>query len=138
MIGEDFDREKLKNLVELYKIRARTLKDFNDHLKVYYQDVSEFDEKGVSKHMKKEGTKALLENWSGRLSSIEGFDHSSLEEACRACSEELGVKAARLIHPTRVAISGRTTGAGIFEMMEVMGKDTVLKRLDYAIKNLAQ
>lgn len=137
IIGADFDREKLGNLIELYKIRARTLNEFPAHLRPFYSDDLTFDEKGVSKHLKKDGTKTLLEKWIARLESLGKFDHASLEEACRVLSEELGVKTGRLIHPTRVSISGMTTGAGLFEMMEAMGRDTVLKRLKYAAANMA-
>ena len=45
-------------------------------------------------------------------------------------ADELKLKAAELIHPTRVAISGKTVGAGLFEMMELLGRDKVLKRLE--------
>ena len=44
-------------------------------------------------------------------------------------ADELKVKAAELIHPTRVAISGKTVGAGLFDMMELLGREKVLKRL---------
>ena len=137
IIGEDFDREKLLNLVELYKVRMKTLADFTKHITIFYSDEIHFDEKAVEKHLKKEGARELLTKWRERLSDLGSFDKNSLEENCRSLAEELGVKPAKLIHPTRVAISGRTTGAGLFEMMEVIGKDTVLKRLDYVIKNLA-
>ena len=48
-------------------------------------------------------------------------------------AEEKGLKAGQVIHPTRVAISGKTTGAGLFEMMETLGKDKVLERIRKAI-----
>ncbi|RLG67654.1 MAG: glutamate--tRNA ligase, partial [Methanobacteriota archaeon] len=87
--------------------------------------------------LKKEGAKKVLSAWRGSLASVEPFNKEPLEEACRKLAEEMNIKPSKLIHPTRVAISGTTIGAGLFEMMEVMGKDTVIKRLDYAIDNLA-
>ena len=51
------------------------------------------------------------------------------EEAYRKLADELKVKAAELIHPTRVSISGRTIGAGLFDMMELLGRDKVIARL---------
>jgi len=137
IIGEDFDREKLLNLVELYKIRMKTLSDFTGHIAVFYSDKVHFDEKGVEKYLKKEGARRLLEVWRDRLVTLDSFDKNILEENCRNLAQELGVKPAELIHPTRVAITGLTTGAGLFETMEVMGRDTVVKRLDYAINTLA-
>jgi len=137
IIGENYDREKLKNLIELYKIRTRTLTDFIGHLKVFYGDELVFDEKGVNKHLKKEGTKELLAKWKERIEVLESFDKAALEEDCRKLADELGVKPAKLIHPTRVAISGRTHGAGLFEMMEALGKEKVVSRIDYAVRNIA-
>jgi len=138
VIGENFDREKIINLVELYKVRIRTLPEFAGHAKIFYTDTLEFDEKGVEKHLKKEGTKKLLSTWSEELAALDNFDKDALERRCRSVAEKLGVKPSALIHPTRVAISGRTIGAGLFEMMEVLGRDTVLRRMDYAINNLAR
>jgi len=136
-IGEDFDRGKLSDLIELYKVRVRTLTDFPEHIKVFYLDKIDFDPEGVERHLKKKGTKEILSKWRKRVFSLSSFDKITLEKNCQLLADELEVKPASLIHPTRVAISGRTTGAGLFEMMEVMGKDVVLKRLDYAIENLA-
>ncbi len=137
IIGKDFDREKLLDLIELYKVRMKTLADFAEHVSVFYSDKIDFDEKGVKKHLKKKGAKKLLATWAKRLSGLSSFKKDILEENCRKLADELNVKPSGLIHPTRVAITGRTVGAGLFETMEVMGKDMVLTRLDYTIKNLA-
>ena len=137
LIGEDFDREKLLNLVELYKIRIRTLAEFPGHIKPFYADRIDFDQKGVDKHLKKEGAKDILTRWKQRLDGLDSFGKGVLEEQCRQLAEELNVKPAKVIHPTRIAISGSTKGAGLFEMMELMGKETVLKRIGHAIDNLA-
>lgn len=137
LIGEDFDREKIADLVELYKIRIRTLTEFPVHIKPFYADDLDFDQKGVDKHLKKEGVKEILLKWKEKLSGLSNFEKKALEENCRQLAEELSIKPAKVIHPTRMAISGSTKGAGLFEMMEVMGKDKVITRLEYVIKNIA-
>jgi len=53
-----------------------------------------------------------------------------MEDSYRKLADGLGLKAAELIHPTRVAISGKTVGAGLFEMMELLGRDKVMRRLE--------
>jgi glutamyl-tRNA synthetase len=55
------------------------------------------------------------------------------EEITRSIAEELGVSAGKVIHPTRVAMSGRTKGPSLFHLMEVLGKDEVLHRFNRAI-----
>lgn len=137
IVGENFDMEKLLRLVELYKVRMKVLADFPGRIKCFYADELEYDSAGAEKHLKEKGTKDILLKWRDRLGSVKDFEKAALEEACKGLAGELNTKPARIIHATRMAISGATQGAGLFEMMEVMGKDTVLARLDYAIKNLA-
>lgn len=136
-IGEDFDREKMLRLVELYKVRMKTLADFAGHIKPFRGSDIEYDPVGVEKHLKQVGARDLLSRWRKELAALESFSVISMEERLRALAEELKIKPARIIHATRMAISGSMTGAGIFETMEVMGRDTVLKRIDYVIENLA-
>jgi glutamyl-tRNA synthetase len=64
-----------------------------------------------------------------RLDALPSFTAPEMEAACRKLAEERGLKPAGLIHPARVAISGKTSGAGLFEMMELLGKEKVLRRL---------
>ena len=52
----------------------------------------------------------------------------------RAVAEEFGVKASEVIHPVRVAVSGRTTGPGLFEILATLGKERCLRRLDRALE----
>jgi glutamyl-tRNA synthetase len=86
-------------------------------------------EEESKKYVETEGGCASLEAFASRLEALENFDHDAIEKACRELAEEKGVKPAVLIHPARVAVSGKTKGAGLFEMMEVLGKDAVLKRM---------
>ncbi len=130
LIGEDFDREKLLNLVELYKIRIRTLAEFPARVRPFYVKDIDRDPKAVEKHLAGEEAKNLLAQWRRALSELDSFDRTKIEENCRATASRLGVKPSKLIHPARVAISGTTAGAGLFEMMGIMGKDTVFRRID--------
>jgi glutamyl-tRNA synthetase len=62
------------------------------------------------------------------------FSHASIETALRQLAEELQIKPTKLIHPTRLALSGRTIGPGLFEMIELLGKEKVIRRLRRAIE----
>ena len=73
-----------------------------------------------------------------QIESIAALPESELtagkyEEITRAVAEELGVGAGKVIHPTRVAMSGRTKGPSLFHLMELLGKDEVLRRFNRAI-----
>jgi glutamyl-tRNA synthetase len=60
----------------------------------------------------------------------DGFDPAPYEAALRRCQEELGLeKFSAVVHPTRVKLSGRTAGPGLFELMAVLGPAEVARRL---------
>jgi len=72
---------------------------------------------------------------SGRLHA-EGCA-AALEALFRALAEEKGVGAGKLIHPVRLAVSGVSFGPGLFEMLEALGRDTVVRRLRRARAHVA-
>jgi len=70
------------------------------------------------------------------LANVE-FKHDPLDQALRAAAQELGVKAGQMFQPIRVAVCGRRNAPGLFETLEVLGKETTLDRITHAIKLLA-
>ena len=124
--------EKLLQVIKLYKVRIKTLSEFAPMTDHFFSDNYQVEEKGVAKHLSSQESKDILSDFSLRLEKISDFSHSVIEEVCRVMAEEKKLKAGQIIHPTRVAISGKTTGAGLFEMMEVMGKDKVIERMKKA------
>jgi glutamyl-tRNA synthetase len=68
------------------------------------------------------------------LGGVQDFSKERLEEVVRALAERLGVKPAQLIHPTRLAVTGMTVGPGLFDILEILGKECVINRLTRAIK----
>ena len=67
------------------------------------------------------------------LSTVPAFDHATLEIALRAAAVDLGVKAGQMFQPVRVAVCGRKNAPPLFETLEVLGRDTVLTRLEFAL-----
>lgn len=126
---EGLDDERWLNIVSIYKERTRTLEDFISVYNIFYNAEIEYDEKGVEKYLKKSNSKDIITRCINVLKGLSKFDKASIEESYRKLADELKLKAAELIHPTRVAISGKTVGAGLFEMMELLGRDKVLERL---------
>ena len=120
----------------LYKSRIRTFQEFSEQADFFFVEKVAFDSKAVEKHLKGENIKRDLEEW--RKALIQEGDFSKpeiLESLLRKTAERLGINASALIHPTRVAISGRSVTPGLFEVMALLGKEVVLKRIDYVIIN---
>jgi glutamyl-tRNA synthetase len=69
-----------------------------------------------------------------KIAGSSDYNRSSLEELYRGLAGERGLSAGALIHPTRLAMSGVSFGPGLFEMMELLGRETVLRRLRKAVE----
>ncbi len=127
-IHENYDRKKLEDIVRLYQGRISTLVDFLDWAGFLFIDDFVVDEQAKSKYLSQDHTKTfrLL---SERLRQIKDFNTASAEEVFRNLVTELGVKAGDLVHPVRVALTGKEVGPGLFETMVVLGKEKTVQRL---------
>ena len=131
------DKAYLEKVVELYKTRFRTFDEFEELTKCFFTDDFPTDEKSqkkLNKHLKDNETKKALSEFKDELQKLTDFDKEKVEKVCRRVAEKHKLKPAAVIHPTRVAISGKTAGAGLFEMMELLGKDKVTERLTKVLK----
>lgn len=130
-IQEDFDRKKIKNSVELFKGRMDTFLDFLERADFVFVDKLRIDREISQKHLSQERKKEfrLL---AERFRQAEPFDVATTEKIFRDLVTELGVKAADLVHPVRVAITGRDVGPGLFETIVLLGKEKTVERLENA------
>jgi glutamyl-tRNA synthetase len=124
----------MMKFVGLLKERCRLLTDFVSQGSYFFTDEFDYDEKGIKKHFASVEVADNLERWLGMLKDIEPFNVESLENALRKLAEELEMKAALLIHPTRLALTGTTKGPSLFELIELLGKKKCLLRIEKAIE----
>ncbi|MDH7578003.1 MAG: glutamate--tRNA ligase [Bacillota bacterium] len=123
-------------VVGAVRTRVKTLEEVADAAAYFFFDDFSYEEKGVKKYFKKPGVVELLETAGRRLKELESFDLQSVEEAYRSLSAELGIGTGEIIHPTRLALTGRTMGPGLFDIMVILGKQKTLQRLARAVKFL--
>ncbi|MBI4372237.1 MAG: glutamate--tRNA ligase [Candidatus Omnitrophica bacterium] len=117
----------------LYKSRIRTFQEFLEQADFFFDDELKFDPLAVRKYLK-ESTKGYLEAFKKKLEANGDFSNpAALEGLLRKTAEELQADGRELIHPVRVAISGRSVTPGLFEVMLLLGKEVVLKRIQYVI-----
>jgi len=133
---DDTDKDWLLKVVHLFKERSRTLVDFFEWSSYVFEEEIKFDNEAVNKRLKKDKSLEILNNSVKLFFGVDAKDFNSLvlEAACRKLAEEMNVKAADIIHPVRVAVSGRMMGPSLFELLGVLGKDKVIKRLEAAKK----
>jgi glutamyl/glutaminyl-tRNA synthetase len=75
----------------------------------------------------------LLAEYRGELAAVEPFDAPTLEASLRAFVERRGVKLGQVIHALRFAVTGKSVGFGMFEILEILGRDATLARIDRAL-----
>jgi len=129
VIVPETDDDKICRLIELYKVRMKTLREFVDLTYSFFKDDFAFDEKGKKKYLDDGEKVKNVKTFADKLEVLGEFTHGNIEKVCRQIADEKGLKASDIIHPTRMAISGKMEGAGLFEMMEVLGKNKVLERM---------
>ena len=116
----------------LLKERVVLLTDFVEASVYFFKDPASYDPVGVKKSWQPESPQRMSV-LADRLSALPAFDRASIESECRALADEQQVKVSVFIHPTRLAVTGRTAGPGLFELMEVIGRDRVVARLRRAV-----
>jgi glutamyl-tRNA synthetase len=118
----------IARVLGLYKVRLKTLTDFPAMTDCFFREDFAFEEDGKAQLEKPESREFLAE-LAARISGLDPFTREAIEKAFREFVEERKIKAGLVIHPARMAVSGKTKGAGLFEMMEVLGRDRTLARM---------
>ena len=93
-----------------------------------------YDEKAFDKSLRKPGAAELLARFRDRLAAAEAFDAASLEAMMHAFIAEQAIKIAEIIHPVRVAVTGKSVGFGLFDTLAILGKPQSLARIDRALE----
>jgi glutamyl-tRNA synthetase len=128
----DPDPEMVAMAVETLKKRSKTLVDMAEAARFYFEDPVAYDEKAAPKFLTPE-ILPQLEAMKGVLEKVEAFSQPVLEKAFSSFLETTGLKLKMIAQPLRVALTGRTASPGLFEVMEVLGRQRVLARLDQSI-----
>jgi glutamyl-tRNA synthetase len=123
-------RHWITRVLDLLKPRAHKLGDFVVQLRPFVGGNIARDPVAVDKHLGSAQILGHLAAWRERLASVDPFEAAPLEAALRALAEERGIKAGPLIHATRVAVVGQAASPGLFDVLELTGRDRVLARID--------
>ncbi len=116
-------------ILRLLRPRCKKLTDFPDQLRPFFEEPSEYDPEAVKKHLSTPGTKDHLKALRDTFTSAE-WAEAPLEKALRDLADARTIKPGMLIQGTRIAMTGRMVSPGLFEMLVLLGRETVLRRLD--------
>ncbi len=126
------DLAYMREVTGLIHDRIVLLSEIPDVTSYFYNDDFEYEEKGVKKHLAKDTTPALLKSVIEGLAGLAGWTRESVESAVREAGASRELDGGKVIHPVRMAVTGRTYGPGLFDLMQVIGRERCIARLERA------
>ena len=121
----------MARLVGLLQPRAKRLTDFVEQARPFLVEQVEYDAEAQKKHLQNPVAAAHVATLQAVLGAVQPFDEGAVEASIRQAAAEKGIKAGELIHIARVAMTGRTTSPGIFEVLVLLGPSRVRERLQH-------
>jgi len=127
----------MTGLVDLLKVRARTVEEIAEQALPYVRDGVAYDEQAVAKHWARNPAEA-----AARLGAVADalrdaeWGAAALEDRLRALAEALDVGAGKLIHPLRVALTGQAASPGIFDVLVLLGRERSMARIEAALNRV--
>ena len=128
-------RDWFLKLIDLLKVRARRIDDIVRQAAPYLRDEVEYDPDAMAKQWKDlAATGAMLQATRDRLAADADWTPAALESSLRELAESLGTTSGKVFQPLRVALTGLLASPGIFDVLDVLGRERSLARLDAAIR----
>jgi len=131
---QERERDWHLKYISLFKERAKTLKDFWEKGEYFFRPNYKYEEKAAKKHFNSVEAAGRLGAYVDRLSGLDSFEKPKIEQALRGLAEEMQIKPAALIHPVRLAATGISAGPPLFDLLELLGKEEVVKRIQKAVE----
>lgn len=123
-------REWFKTVIDLVKERARKTWDLARDSIYFFKDPEEYFDKAVKKYCKGEELPGQVLKLHQQLSTLETWNAENVENGLRTLADEIELNAGKLIHPLRIATTGMGVSPDIFQICQIVGKETTLKRLN--------
>jgi glutamyl-tRNA synthetase len=129
---DDYPEEYVRAALQTCKGKINTFDELPAYCGFYFTDNFEYDPQSATKHFTPEN-KPRLKAVRDSLSELGKFDAAEIEAALKTTAAKLGIKLGAIVHPTRLAATGSTVGPSLYHLLEVLGKEKVLTRIDRAL-----
>ncbi|MDY6864205.1 MAG: glutamate--tRNA ligase [Thermodesulfobacteriota bacterium] len=128
-----FQKEYIEKIINIFRQRCKTLVEICEKADFFFTTPSSYDIKAVEKFLTP-GMEKILNNLIIKLSHWDGKDSSMLENIFKVIVENENIKLLKLAQAVRLALTGRTVSPGIYETIEVLGKEKVIERIKRIIE----
>ena len=122
----------VKAALDTCKGKFKTFSELPGYAGFYFTEAIAYDAEAVAKDFVPEN-KPRLEKLRDAFAAAPAFNAESLEAALKATAKMLGVKAGVLVHPCRLAVTGKTSGPSLYHLLQVLGKERVMSRIEKAL-----
>ncbi|MCH7612936.1 MAG: glutamate--tRNA ligase [Candidatus Marinimicrobia bacterium] len=131
--GNGFDLQYKYSVIELLKVRAKSILEFMNQSDYFFNDPEKYEPKSVEKNWSDNSVNNFINTFKNKIDAIENLDVEIIEKELRNVAETYEISAGKIIHPVRLALSGIPNGPSLFSMMELLGKETCIRRLNKAL-----
>src|SRR5881397_936280 len=129
---DNYPEEYVRPALQTCKGKINTFDELPAYCGFYFTDDVAFTPEGVAKHFAAEN-RPRLKAVREAFSALEKFDADNIETTLKSTASKLDVKVGAIIHPTRLAVTGSNVGPSLYHLLEVLGKQKVLARIDRAL-----
>ncbi|HOP94926.1 MAG: glutamate--tRNA ligase [Dictyoglomaceae bacterium] len=133
---ENLERNYYLKVVSILQERLKTLSQIKEYADYFFLEDLDYDLETVKKVCKHLDTHIYLQKIKEEWEKLEEFTAQNLESSLRSLAESMQIPTKNLIHPIRVALTNKTVGPSLYELVEILGKDRVTKRLEKFIEFL--
>jgi glutamyl-tRNA synthetase len=123
----------VRQVIEASGDRLKVAGDILAYADFFLLDPPLLDEAAVKQRLAKPGARVLLEQFAEAIAALPAFEPTALEEALKGVVEQAGVKTGDLVHAVRVAVTGKTVGPGLYDCLQILGRESVLARIERAL-----
>jgi glutamyl-tRNA synthetase len=129
---ENYPEEYVRAALQTCKGKINTFDELPAYCGFYFTDDFDYNPEGVAKHFTGEN-KPRLQAVRDAFGTLETFDAGEIEATLKTTAANLGVKVGAIVHPTRLAVTGSNVGPSLYHLLEVLGKEKVLARMNRAL-----
>ena len=127
-----FPADYVRAALDTCKGKFKIFSELPAYCGFYFTDDISYNPEGVAKHFVPEN-KPRLRAVHDAFAALENFDAANLETTMKSTAAQLGLKVGVLVHPTRLAVTGSNAGPSLYHLLEILGKEKVLARIDRAM-----
>ena len=132
---DSYPDEYVRAALQTCKGKINTFDELPVYCGFYFTDNFDYNPESVAKHFTAEN-KPRLKAVRDAFGALEKFDATEIEAALKTTAANLGVKVGAIVHPTRLAVTGSNVGPSLYHLLEVLGKEKALARIDRALRRI--